>query len=502
VSGDLIGKTLLGRYRVESFVGRGGMAEVYKVWDSTRSAYLAMKFLRDDLAEDRIFLRRFKREAQTLSKLQHPNIVRFYGLKQDDDLAFMLMDFVEGSTLRKEIFRAKRPFSPQRVLEIMRPVCSALHYAHQMGMVHCDAKPGNIMIESSGKVLVTDFGIARMTDAATATMVGMGTPAYMAPEQVQGKDPSPQTDIYALGVVLFEMLTGGERPFTGELAETTGSTSEKVRWEQMHLQPPSLKKWNPNITPELEEFVLRCLAKDPTERYGSVLELLNALEAALGVSVLEGEPEEPHAEPLPSEPIADQAPSDFDDTDLLNRIKSRPEVVTAVVVGAFALVLAIGLLGGGGDRSRNGPAQVQPAGVTQVIVVVTEVVKATVKTPQLHDDSEFTPKPTQPPAPEPTDTRSPTRTPTPKPRYRVGSTKVSSKDDMVLVYVPEGDFIMGVADYDPDAADREKGQSTVFLDAFWLDQTEVTNTMYKRCVQAGACRPRSFKPPRSWGELG
>ena len=229
---ELIGQIFLQRYRVDAFLGRGGMAEVYKVWDKQRATFLAMKLLRDDLAEDRVFLRRFKREAQTLAKLQHPNIVRFYGLEQDGPLAFMLMDYIDGKALRREIFNADgAPLSFQRILEIIRPVASALHYAHNNNMVHCDLKPGNIMVHKQGNILVTDFGIARMSDAATATMVGMGTPAYMAPEQARGLDPLPQTDIYALGIVLYEMLTGGERPFTGEQSKTTGSTSEKVRWE-------------------------------------------------------------------------------------------------------------------------------------------------------------------------------------------------------------------------------------------------------------------------------
>ncbi|NIM95684.1 MAG: ABC transporter substrate-binding protein [Anaerolineales bacterium] len=300
---DLIGKTLLGRYRIESFIGRGGMSEVYKVWDSKRSVNLAMKLLREDLAEDRVFMRRFEREARTLADLQHPHIVRFYGLEQDKFLAFMLLDYVEGTTLRREIYRSKGPFKPERVLEILRPVCAALNYAHKQGVVHCDAKPGNIMIDRSGKVLVTDFGIARMTDAATATMVGMGTPAYMAPEQVRGLDPTPQTDIYALGVLMFEMLTGGERPFTGERATVTGSTSEKVRWEQINLEPPSPKKWNPEVSSDVESVVNKCLEKDPGERFTTVHELLLTLE-----SIWEGrrfkEPVEQAAYPPPSlEPL-------------------------------------------------------------------------------------------------------------------------------------------------------------------------------------------------------
>jgi serine/threonine protein kinase len=137
------------------------------------------------------------------------------------------------------------------------------------------------MIDKTDRVMVTDFGIARVTDAATATMVGMGTPAYMAPEQARGLDPVPQTDIYAMGVVLFEMLTGGERPFTGEQARTTGSTSEKVRWEQMHLEPPSPRKYNPDIAPAVEAVVLKCLEKDPSNRYTRTLELVQALDMAI-----------------------------------------------------------------------------------------------------------------------------------------------------------------------------------------------------------------------------
>jgi len=288
---DLTGQILANRYRVDEFIGRGGMAEVYKVWDTNRMTCLAMKLLHEDLAVDRVFMRRFQREAQTLAKLQHPNIVRFYGLEQDGPYAFMLLDFIEGRNLKRTIFDAGGPLPLDQVHKVMRSICTALQFTHREGLTHCDIKPGNIMIDHRGDVLLADFGIARMTDAATATMVGMGTPAYMAPEQIRGQDPTPQTDIYSLGIVLFEMLTGGERPFTGENARTTGSTSEKVRWEQVHMQPPSPRKWNPNISFELEAVVLKCVAKLPGDRFSSVFELLNSLVSALGDAGLEvGEP--------------------------------------------------------------------------------------------------------------------------------------------------------------------------------------------------------------------
>jgi len=278
LSTDLINQTLLKRYNVHEYVGRGGMAEVYKVWDRQRAVFLAMKLLREDFAEDEVFLRRFRREAKALAILQHPHIVRFYGLEQDGPLAFILMDFVEGSPLRREIFTSVQGFTNGRILEIMRPVCSALHYAHTNGVVHCDVKPANIMIDENGKVFVTDFGIARMSDAASITNIVMGTPAYMAPEQVRGLDPTPQTDIYATGIILYELLTGGERPFTGEEALTTGGISDKVRWEQLHLEPRTIREFNPAIPDELESVVFKCLSKTPQERYPNSLDLLNAIE--------------------------------------------------------------------------------------------------------------------------------------------------------------------------------------------------------------------------------
>src|SRR5512136_2994878 len=210
---NLIGQTLLKRYRVDEFIGRGAMADVYKVWDSQRVTYLAMKLLREDLAMDTVFLRRFRREAQALAQMQHPHIVRFYGLEEDDWLAFILMDFIEGTTLQREIHQARQPLSAERVLEVFRPVCGAVYYAHTQGLIHCDLKPSNIMVHNNGTILVTDFGLAHTSElAATSVMlIGGGTLGYMAPEQAQGEKPTPQSDIYALGVVLFEMLTGGER---------------------------------------------------------------------------------------------------------------------------------------------------------------------------------------------------------------------------------------------------------------------------------------------------
>lgn len=275
---SLVGKTLKNRYRVDAFLGRGGMAEVYKVWDTRRGVPLAMKVLRDDLAEDVVFMRRFEREAVNLTRLQHPNIVRCYGLEREGRTAYMLMDYIDGWTLRSEIFDAHGALPLQRIIEVIQPVCSALNYAHQMGMVHCDVKSANIMIHKNGMVYLTDFGIARGMDAATSTMVGIGTPAYMAPELIKGQDPTPQTDIYALGIVLYEMLTGGERPFTGERATITGTTAEKVHWEHLKLDPISIREINENVSVNLEKIVATCMQKNKQERFADASEVSKALQ--------------------------------------------------------------------------------------------------------------------------------------------------------------------------------------------------------------------------------
>jgi serine/threonine protein kinase len=268
----MIGKVFNNRYKVIEQIGRGGMSEVYKVFDSERNIDLALKLLHRDIAQDRVFLRRFKREAATLAKLQHPNIVRFYGVEQDSKDSYMLMDYVDGDSLKAEIFLLEgHPMPSARVVSIMRDITSAIQYAHNRGYVHSDLKPGNILLSGQGQAQIADFGIARMTDAATATMVGAGTPAYMSPEQIRGKDPIPQSDIYSLGIILYEMVTGGERPFTGEMAQITGSTSEKVRWEHLKLKPEDVLS---DLTDEVQAFapiILGCLQKDRRKRYKSIL---------------------------------------------------------------------------------------------------------------------------------------------------------------------------------------------------------------------------------------
>jgi serine/threonine-protein kinase len=192
-----IGQTLLNQYRVDAFIASGGMGAVYKVWDLKRNVPLAMKVLHSDLAEDPSMFKRFQREANALKKLAHPNIVPFYGLFQTLDFAFLLEHYIDGPSL-KNILKQKqgKPMEVREALPYLKALCAALGYAHSYRVVHCDVKPGNVLIDHGGIVFLTDFGIARNAESTTTTMGAAGTAAYMAPEQIRGEAVSPATDVF------------------------------------------------------------------------------------------------------------------------------------------------------------------------------------------------------------------------------------------------------------------------------------------------------------------
>ena len=278
------GDVLRNRYQIMKPIGRGGMADVYLAFDSRRHTEVAIKVLREDLAEDPEFMVRFTREAEALARLDHPNIVRFYSFERQGETAFIVMDYVEGTPLRRELVRRQEPLPLDETTRILQQVTAALHYAHAEGIVHRDLKPGNIMLRPDGMVLLTDFGIAKAMESATVTTIAVGTPAYMSPEQILGKAIDHCSDIYTLGVVMFQMVTG-QQPFTGHEDVLTGtSTLARLRDAHLHLDAPNPCTLNPNLPREASTVITRALAKQPKDRWPDVLSLEKAWEESIGVS--------------------------------------------------------------------------------------------------------------------------------------------------------------------------------------------------------------------------
>jgi len=287
VSSNLVGQIIANQFRVDAFISSGGMGTVFRVWDLERNVPLAMKVLHSDLAEEQDVLDRFKREARALWKLEHPNIIPFYGLYQTPSNNLLLQLYIDGPTLKEVLLNLSGSVLPTRdVLCIMKSLCSALGYAHNKSVIHCDIKPANVMIDRGGKVYLGDFGIARHAESDITALPGAGSPAYMAPEQITSNMVTKETDIYALGVLLFELLTG-QRPFNGTEsgAERAGTKiNDRIRYAHVNFRPPDPRQINPKISPLLSAIVLRALDKNPAARFSSCQEFLIALSEAFNTT--------------------------------------------------------------------------------------------------------------------------------------------------------------------------------------------------------------------------
>ena len=251
------------RYRIERNVGRGGMAEVFLAHDLLLDSPVALKVLFAEYANDPNFVERFRREAQSAAGLTHPNIVAVYDWGKVNNTYFIAMEFVQGRTLAS-VLKEKLRLDARQASDIAVDIASALGFAHENGVVHRDIKPGNILIGSMGQVKVADFGIARALGAAvedglTQTGSVMGTATYLSPEQAQGSQPDPRSDIYSLGVVMYEMVAG-RVPFIGDNAVG-------IAYQQVHGVPPALSEFVTDVPPEFEAIVAKCMAKSAERRY-------------------------------------------------------------------------------------------------------------------------------------------------------------------------------------------------------------------------------------------
>ncbi|MGM0827133.1 MAG: Stk1 family PASTA domain-containing Ser/Thr kinase [Bacillota bacterium] len=268
------GKRISGRYRIIKLIGGGGMANVYLAHDVILDREVAIKMLRIDFANEEEFIKRFQREAQSATSLTHPNIVSIYDVGEEDDLYYIVMEYVHGMTL-KQYIQQHSPVHVDKALDIMKQLTLAMSHAHQNHIVHRDIKPHNILLDEEGNVKITDFGIAMALSATSITQTNsvLGSVHYLSPEQARGGMATKKSDIYSLGIVMFELLTG-RLPFSGESAVS-------IALKHLQSETPSLKRWNPDIPQSVENIVLKATAKDPFRRYESLEEMDEDLFSAL-----------------------------------------------------------------------------------------------------------------------------------------------------------------------------------------------------------------------------
>lgn len=266
-------------YRIEQSLGVGGMAKVYRAVDVKLQRYAALKVIAPELRDNTDYVRRFEQEAQSIARLEHPNIVQIYRYGQANGMYYIAMQYVDGADLGHLIadYRSTGEIMPLGdIVRVVEEIGAALDYAHSRGVIHRDVKPSNIMVDSRGRTLLTDFGLALVGDRATQGEI-FGSPHYIAPEQsVSSANAIPQSDIYSLGITLFEMLTG-EPPFTG-------SDPLEIAMHHLSAPPPAPSQRNPVIAPAIDEVVLRALEKEPFARYPTGAEFSAALQAAVAQS--------------------------------------------------------------------------------------------------------------------------------------------------------------------------------------------------------------------------
>jgi eukaryotic-like serine/threonine-protein kinase len=290
-------RTLAGRYRLDEVLGRGGMSTVYRGTDLELDRTVAVKVALDPLVEQSpVYLARFTREAQATAAIDHPGVVTVYDAGADGPTRFIVMEFVPGKSLA-DILREHSPLEPARAADIAAQTADALSAAHARGIIHRDIKPGNIMVTPDGSVKVLDFGIARAVDSGTLTQTAtvLGTSAYMAPEQALGQPADARSDIYSLGCVLYEMLTG-KPPFIADVAAA-------VMHQHVRVAPKPARERNPAVPPALDALVMQMLAKDPKDRPQTAAEVRDGLRQAVGKPVAEDEaPTTLAMSPLPPPP--------------------------------------------------------------------------------------------------------------------------------------------------------------------------------------------------------
>ncbi|WEG11627.1 Stk1 family PASTA domain-containing Ser/Thr kinase [Pullulanibacillus sp. KACC 23026] len=352
----MIGRRINDRYKIISRVGDGGMSVVYKAEDLILDRLVAVKVLRSDFSSDEAFIRRFRREAESVASLSDPNIVSIYDIGEEENLHYIVMEFIDGMTL-KEYIKQFGPLPSRDAVYILKQIASALEHAHNQGIIHRDIKPQNILIDDQDNVKVTDFGIALAISSATITFTTsiMGSAHYLSPEQAKGGKATAKSDVYAFGIVMYEMLTG-ELPFPGESPVT-------VALKHLNDDYTRPKVLNPNIPQSLENIIIRAMAKLPEERFDGMSEIYQELTTALNPDRIDEPPlvlnggEDPEATKVipPIASFEDKGPTEqvkkaqpeATSTPVPKKKRKRKKIViwSSIIVGIVILaVLAIILL--------------------------------------------------------------------------------------------------------------------------------------------------------------
>lgn len=459
---DLSGYSF-GRYHLIEQLGQGGMATVYKAFDTRLERDVAVKILRMEQfspAQLEQVMERFDREAKSLGKLSHPNIVSILDYGEHETIPYLVMEYLQGGTLKTKL---GTPLPWHEAVEILLPVARALVYAHQHGIIHRDIKPANILLKENGDSVLTDFGIAKLLEGIegghtlTGSGVGIGTPEYMAPEQGMGSKIDARVDIYALGTVFYELVTG-RKPYIAD-------TPMAVLLKHMTDALPPPHEFILNLPDRVEKVLLKAMAKKPEDRYETMAAFVGAMEELLKAE----KPGSAVIRPPVVAPVK-QAESSTQTVKVNTRQTSTSHprrnltyigiIGGAAVIVLGAVVIALGLFLVGRLGLFTSPAPIVT--VTLTLTPLSSVTSA------------------------PSATSTPAASATPE--FQIGSTSTRAADGMTMMYVPAGEFIMGGGG-ENNALPEQK----VTLDAFWIDRTEVTNTMYAKCLGAGCTNPASSK---------
>lgn len=339
---NYVGKRLDGRYEVQEIIGVGGMSVVYKAYDNVDDRIVAVKILKDEYSNDAEFLRRFKNESKAIAVLSHPNIVKVYDVSFGEKLQYIVMEYVDGITL-KEYIQKQHIITWNDAVFFTTQILRALQHAHDKGIVHRDIKPQNIILLPNGNIKVTDFGIARFsrTETKTLTENAIGSVHYISPEQAKGEFTDERADIYSVGVVLYEMLAG-KVPFDADSAVS-------VALMQLQKEPKKLTEINPNIPLGIEQICFHAMQKNPDDRYQTATEMLLDLEEVIRnpqatfdyTYFVDKEPTKYVFKEETAQKINDEEDNEEDDSIVEEDPNHKKKVITAVVVGVVLLIAAV-----------------------------------------------------------------------------------------------------------------------------------------------------------------